>query len=245
MDVRRTEELSLVRKHCSRLLFLLRVSHQRYRLRKKVSLQQITQNNLPQIFLWKKLCLHQVIIDPVSILFLSLLIHNYVNFFPTKSYPHWILAGRSLSTDRCKMAPKEPFFLLGFLLLFCFLMSFSNANCPKTNSSLLNYTSQFLMVQHQFRGVLTILDDCSFKVSQFDMLQGSDNVSWWGASGETFENLTRGFLISDHKLNQTYKNDSFTVNLLKNVTWDQIKVLSVWDLPTASDWSSVQCSLGL
>ncbi|XP_027097715.2 cytochrome b561, DM13 and DOMON domain-containing protein At5g54830 [Coffea arabica] len=137
------------------------------------------------------------------------------------------------------MAPKEPFFLLGFLLLFCFLMSFSNANCPKTNSSLLNYTSQFLMVQHQLRGVLTILDDCSFKVSQFDMLQGSDNVSWWGASGETFENLTRGFLISDHKLNQTYKNDSFTVNLLKNVTWDQIKVLSVWDLPTASDFGHV------
>ena len=29
------------------------------------------------------------------------------------------------------------------------------------------------------------------------------------------------------------------------LTWDQIKVLSVWDLPTASDWSSVQCSLGL
>ncbi|KAA8521676.1 hypothetical protein F0562_012334 [Nyssa sinensis] len=70
------------------------------------------------------------------------------------------------------------------------------------------------------------------------MLQGSD-VHWWGAIGDDFGNLTTGFVISDQKLNKTYKNDSFVVNLLKNVTWDQIRVVSVWDIPTASDFGHV------
>ncbi|CAI9096627.1 OLC1v1032818C1 [Oldenlandia corymbosa var. corymbosa] len=141
------------------------------------------------------------------------------------------------------MPPLKPIFYFGFLIIFSLVISLCGAddgsNCPKTNTSLLNYTSQFWMVQHQLRGVFTVLDDCSFKVSHFDMLQGSEDVHWWGASGETFENLTQGFVISDHKLNQTYKNDSFVVNLMKNVTWDQIKVLSVWDVPTASDFGHV------
>lgn len=128
------------------------------------------------------------------------------------------------------------FLVLDFLIPFC--VSDTGPNCSKTNTSLVNFTSPFFMVQHQLRGVVTVLDDCSFKVSQFDMLEGSD-VHWWGAVGDTFENLTKGFVISDHKLNQTYKNDSFVVNLSKNVTWDQIKVLAVWDVPMASNFGHV------
>ncbi|KAL0372315.1 UNVERIFIED_CONTAM: cytochrome, DM13 and DOMON domain-containing protein [Sesamum calycinum] len=94
------------------------------------------------------------------------------------------------------------------------------------------------MVQHQLRGLFSVIDDCSFRVSQFDMLSGSD-VSWWGATGDEFQNLTNGFLISDSTLNQTCKNDTFVVHLRKNVTWDQIKVLAVWDIPTASDFGHI------
>ncbi|KDP33531.1 hypothetical protein JCGZ_07102 [Jatropha curcas] len=94
------------------------------------------------------------------------------------------------------------------------------------------------MVQHQLRGVVTIIDDCSFRVSQFDMLPGAD-VHWWGAVSPNFVNLTNGFIVSDHKLNQTYKNASFIVRLRKNVTWDRIQALSVWDLPTASDFGHI------
>ncbi|KAL2548619.1 Cytochrome [Forsythia ovata] len=94
------------------------------------------------------------------------------------------------------------------------------------------------MVQHQLRGVLSVIDDCSFRITEFEMLSGSD-VYWWGADGDDFQNLTKGFVISDQNLNQTYKNDSFLVNLRKNVTWDRIKVLSVWDIPTASDFGHV------
>lgn len=37
-------------------------------------------------------------------------------------------------------------------------------------------------------------------------------------------------------LNHTYRNDSFTVRLLPNVSWDQMSVVGVWDEPTASDF---------
>ncbi|EEF46893.1 dopamine beta-monooxygenase, putative [Ricinus communis] len=94
------------------------------------------------------------------------------------------------------------------------------------------------MVQHQLRGVINIIDDCSFKISRFDMLSGTD-VHWWGAISTDFANLTNGFIISDHKLNQTYENASFIVQLNKTLTWDQIQYLSVWDLPTASDFGHV------
>ncbi|XP_061370050.1 cytochrome b561, DM13 and DOMON domain-containing protein At5g54830-like [Gastrolobium bilobum] len=94
------------------------------------------------------------------------------------------------------------------------------------------------MVQHQLRGYLKIMDDCSFRVSQFDMLSGSD-VHWWGALAPDFDNVTRGFIISDQKLNQTYANSTLVVRLLQNVTWDMIHVLAVWDRPTASDFGHV------
>ncbi|KAM7258917.1 hypothetical protein ACFE04_014658 [Oxalis oulophora] len=95
------------------------------------------------------------------------------------------------------------------------------------------------MVQHQLRGLLTIIDDCSFNVSQFDMLSGTTHVHFWGAIAPDFFNLTNGFIISNHVLNQTFRNASFNVKLVDNVTWDQIQVLSVWDLPTSSDFGHV------
>ncbi|KAK6912518.1 hypothetical protein RJ641_022119 [Dillenia turbinata] len=129
---------------------------------------------------------------------------------------------------------------LGFLfniLVATFTYVNSATACTK-NSSLVGFESEFVMVQHQLRGYFNIIDDCSFRVSNFDMLSGYD-VHWWGASGPSFDNLTSGFVISDDVLNQTYKNESFIVNLRKNVSWDQIRVVSVWDEPTYSDFGHV------
>ncbi|KAL8503662.1 hypothetical protein ACS0TY_022404 [Phlomoides rotata] len=140
--------------------------------------------------------------------------------------------------------PMAPFtlFILG---LFMYLIHFSKSDpgsaCTRTNTSLLNFTSHFTMAQHQLRGVFSIVDDCSFRVSEFDMLSGAD-VHWWGAAGNDLQNFTNGFPISDAALNQTYKNDSLTVRLWKNVTWDQVKVLAVWDIPTASDFGHLLLS---
>ncbi|KAH6831057.1 DOMON domain-containing protein / dopamine beta-monooxygenase N-terminal domain-containing protein [Perilla frutescens var. hirtella] len=138
------------------------------------------------------------------------------------------------------MAPSTIFHL--GLFIFTLLIHFSYSDpglcCPRTNTSLLNFTSHFTMEQHQLRGIFSIIDDCSFRVSKFDMLAGAD-VRWWGAVGVDFQNLTSGFPVSDSTLNKTYKNDTFTVRLRKNVTWDQIKLVGIWDIPTASDFGYV------
>ncbi|CAF1895384.1 cytochrome b561, DM13 and DOMON domain-containing protein At5g54830 [Brassica napus] len=139
------------------------------------------------------------------------------------------------------MIVQRPVFLGSLVLGFFFFLFVNGQKCSKS-SSLVGYESEFRMLQHQLRGVFTVLDDCSFRVSRFDMLSGSD-VHWWGAMTSDFENMTdSGFVISDHKLNQTFNNQSFVVRLLDNVTWDSIGVVSVWDLPTASDFGHVLLS---
>ncbi|KAJ8773938.1 hypothetical protein K2173_009369 [Erythroxylum novogranatense] len=127
--------------------------------------------------------------------------------------------------------------LFNFALLSLFCYGDPVPPCPKT-SPYVGFESDFTMVQHQLRGRVAILDDCSLRVSQFDMLSGSD-VRWWGAVGPYFANMTAGFVVSDNKLNETYKNASFVVHLMRNVSWDRIQVLSVWDLPSASDFGHV------
>ncbi|PWA93506.1 DOMON domain, Cytochrome b561/ferric reductase transmembrane, DM13 domain protein [Artemisia annua] len=96
------------------------------------------------------------------------------------------------------------------------------------------------MCQHQLRGYFTIINDCSFKVQGFDMLSGGPDVHWWGAVGDNYYNLTSGFVISDYKFKaRTYKNESLTVGLMSNVTWDDIKIVSIWKTSTASNFGHV------
>lgn len=134
--------------------------------------------------------------------------------------------------------------LFGMIVFLGFgiLGRFSDAGSLKSNctlnSSMVGFSADFEMVQHQLRGVISILDGCSFRVTNFDMIEGVD-VYWWGAHGDDFENLTSGFILSEEKLNRTYRNDSMVVRL-SNYTWDQFKVLGVWDMATASDFGHVR-----
>ncbi|KAK9699510.1 hypothetical protein RND81_08G178200 [Saponaria officinalis] len=136
---------------------------------------------------------------------------------------------------------------LGFIVLQLWIVLISAGSDSKcsNNTGLAGFRSEFVMLQHQLRGVMTIVDNCSFRVSEFDMLPGSDHVHWWGAVGDNLVNLTNGFVISDHKLNKTYKNDSFVVKLKSNVSWDQVRLVAVWDSPTASDFGHVLLPDGL
>ncbi|XP_021739481.1 cytochrome b561, DM13 and DOMON domain-containing protein At5g54830 [Chenopodium quinoa] len=134
----------------------------------------------------------------------------------------------------------KPLFMCLIVLHLCCVSVFGSSDSTCSNdTSLAGFRSEFMMLQHQLRGVFTILDNCSFRVSEFDMLPGSDHVRWWGAVGDNFVNLTNGFIISDENLDRTYNNDSFVVHLRSNVSWDQIKVVAVWDSPTASDFGHV------
>ncbi|GLJ48702.1 hypothetical protein SUGI_1027160 [Cryptomeria japonica] len=127
--------------------------------------------------------------------------------------------------------------ILGFMMLGFFSNAESVEKSCTHNSSMVGFSGEFKMVQHQLRGLMTVLDDCSFRVTNFDMIEGSE-VIWWGAHGDDFQNLTEGFIVSEEKLNRTYKNDSMVVRL-SNYTFDQFSVLGVWDVTTASDFGHV------
>nr|KJB45780.1 hypothetical protein B456_007G327500 [Gossypium raimondii] len=92
-------------------------------------------------------------------------------------------------------------------------------------SSLVGFESNFTMVRHQLRGHLKILNGYSFQVTGFDMLSGSSDVIFWGAVSFNFSDLTSGFPIS--------------VQLLPDITWDQINILSIWDIASTSDFGHV------
>ncbi|KAG0502586.1 hypothetical protein HPP92_002658 [Vanilla planifolia] len=139
---------------------------------------------------------------------------------------------------------ERPWPLIFFLFLILQFSCSLSASCEK-NTTLSGFRSDLAMVQNQLRGVVRVIDGCSFAVSQFDMLPGSDRVRWWGASGESLRNLTSGSQISTMPLNRTYSNDSFTVSLLPNVYLDQFTILAVWDEPTASDFGHLLLSRNL
>ncbi|KAG1363712.1 cytochrome b561, DM13 and DOMON domain-containing protein [Cocos nucifera] len=138
------------------------------------------------------------------------------------------------------MAARPRIFLLFSLLaLLPFPSSLAAAGGCRKNTTLAGFEAELAMVQHQLRGVVRVLDACSFSVSEFDMLAGSTQVRWWGAAGDGFRNLTLGSPISDQTLSRTFRNESFTVRLADNATWDHIAVLAVWDPVTASDFGHV------
>ncbi|CAM6120752.1 unnamed protein product [Calypogeia fissa] len=131
----------------------------------------------------------------------------------------------------------------GMVLVFIFctlgaLVTGTSARNCSAKSLLVGLSSDFVMVQHQLRGSVLFLDDCTFKVTRFDMIAGND-VYWWGSLGDDFDNMTQGFSISPNKLNETYQNVTMEVTLDSNYTWDDFKVLSVWDRFTGSDFGHV------
>ena len=131
--------------------------------------------------------------------------------------------------------------ILGSLILILFLLPIHGGQeiaCSEKSSPMAGFESDMVMVQHQVRGVFRVVDGCSFSIREFDMLQGSGQVRFWGAKGEDFENMTGGFEIADLALNRTFKNDTLVVRLV-NRTWSEIRVVAIWDKFTASDFGHV------
>ncbi|KAJ3679179.1 hypothetical protein LUZ60_017190 [Juncus effusus] len=135
--------------------------------------------------------------------------------------------------------PWQSLFLLWLVIPFALAVS---PSCDR-NTSLGGFESDFVMIQHQLRGRLRIIDGCSFAVSRFDMLAGSDSVSFYAAPAPDLDNMTAlGRTVSDYPLNGTFANASLTARLVENATWEDIGVLAVWDPVTASDFGHVVIS---
>lgn len=113
----------------------------------------------------------------------------------------------------------------------------ASAQCS-SSSPRVGFQADFVMVQHQLRGSFRIVNDCSFVVSRFDMLPGID-VKWWSAVNDDVYSFLSGKTISDAKLAGLYSNATMEVTLLKGLAWEDIKVLSVWDSATASNFGHI------
>ncbi|KAJ0984291.1 hypothetical protein J5N97_002647 [Dioscorea zingiberensis] len=110
--------------------------------------------------------------------------------------------------------------------------------CHRKNTTLAGFEFDLAMVQHQLRGIVRVLDGCSFSVRGFDLLPASPAARWWAAGGTDLHNLTLGSPVSDYLLNRTFSNETLTISL-KNISWDQIPVLAVWDPATFSELGHV------
>ncbi|GAQ81692.1 DOMON domain-containing protein [Klebsormidium nitens] len=94
------------------------------------------------------------------------------------------------------------------------------------------------MRQHQLRGTVEVIDDCTFQVSNLDMLAGED-VYWWGADGESMNQLMGGRRMSADSLVGNYSSQDMVVKLLPGLTWDNATVLGVWSEKMAGDYGHV------
>ncbi|CAI5464398.1 unnamed protein product [Closterium sp. Yama58-4] len=81
--------------------------------------------------------------------------------------------------------------------------------CSK-ESEWVGFVADLSMLQHQLRGTVEILDDCSFKVTRFDMLPGKD-VYWWGAASASLNDLLHGFPVSPKPLLGTFNSQTVVV----------------------------------
>eukprot|EP00897_Mesotaenium_endlicherianum_P009833 jgi/Mesen1/8879/ME000532S08273 len=113
------------------------------------------------------------------------------------------------------------------------------AQCTK-ESNLVGFRGDLSMVQHQLRGTIEIIDDCTFKVTKFDMLLGEE-VYWWGAESDSVRDMLAGWPVSRQPLVGTFNSQTLEVTL-DNTTWDEMSVLSVWSQKTASDYGHVALS---
>ncbi|GBG88691.1 hypothetical protein CBR_g48221 [Chara braunii] len=105
-------------------------------------------------------------------------------------------------------------------------------------SPLVGFSADLSMGLHQLRGRITILDDCTFKVENFDMLPGNQ-VFWWAAKGESVMEMLTGVVVSPAPLSRLYSNETFQVRL-DNVSWEGISILGVWSRETATDYGHVK-----
>ncbi|KAI8848404.1 hypothetical protein BC829DRAFT_443747 [Chytridium lagenaria] len=84
---------------------------------------------------------------------------------------------------------------------------------------------------HSISGVLTIVDDCTFTVSQFTQTPAGPDVYFVMGStdGSRSELLSNGRRISDFKISGQYSNPTeLTIKLQSGQSFDNFNVISIW-----------------
>lgn len=160
-----------------------------------------------------------------------------ISFIKSSSTRHSILSSNFLV-----IAVKFPLVIMQFKMQFIFSLFVSaaalstvstvSATCDSKYSG-----SQAKLVQTGDKmngtalnvdGIITIVDGCAFKVSNFTYLPGSDNTRWYGRVNGNF---TVSFPVSDDVVPPTTNGSvDMSFNLNPSITWDQLDTLILYSL---------------
>ncbi|KAK9902134.1 hypothetical protein WJX75_005494 [Coccomyxa subellipsoidea] len=90
-------------------------------------------------------------------------------------------------------------------------------------------------------GTITIIDDCSFKVSNFSYDGLAPAVHWWGAKSLGVKDLRNGQELNPMKVTGPVNGLDMTVPLLtQGATWDNVTYIVAWCETALADFGHVK-----
>lgn len=101
---------------------------------------------------------------------------------------------------------------------------------------MVGWTAELSTLQHDVSGTVTILDDCTAEITDFDFDGQGIDVRLYGAVGGDYDN---GFPMTDDLVRQGgYSEDTVLAGLPAGMTWDDADSVSIWCVDFAIDFGS-------
>jgi hypothetical protein len=98
--------------------------------------------------------------------------------------------------------------------------------CTK-NHAFVGRQATFSSLQHNWGGVVTVLDDCSFTVEDWTYDGTAPQAFFWGSAQTTRQSIIDGFALHGTRL-QFAGGITVVQNLPAGKTWDDVPVISGW-----------------
>jgi len=106
-------------------------------------------------------------------------------------------------------------------------------NCAATHQRV-GDSLTFRRFNHDVGGTVTVIDDCTLRVEDFDFDGRGVNVQLYGALDRNYED---GFSMSaDLRRDTAYDGATFEINLPEGVTLDDFDSVSVWCVPVGQNF---------
>mmetsp|Transcript_21282 Transcript_21282/g.64023 ORF Transcript_21282/g.64023 Transcript_21282/m.64023 type:complete len:549 (-) Transcript_21282:626-2272(-) len=123
------------------------------------------------------------------------------------------------------------------LLLACCAPLARGQACPKTHP-LVGYKASFLSLEHDFQGDIEVLDDCTFRVTNFQYDGTAPVTFWYGA--KDIPSIDEGTKIVDEEVSGRKDGDTETFTLSPGVTWSDFTVIVFWCVDFNADLGHVE-----
>ncbi len=99
-------------------------------------------------------------------------------------------------------------------------------DCPSTHANV-GHTGELSTLSHSVSGTVTIVNDCTIEITNFNFDGGGIIVEVYAGQDEDYFPPV-GFAISDNLVGSVYNNETLTVQLPSNKTLDDLNSLSIW-----------------